>query len=299
MEMSMENIPPAARTDTTPVARNDNGWRFVEWSPVVLGALAATALSSVLVGFGVTVGLGISSTAPTWRDASAALAILSGVYLILQAIISFGVGGYLAGRFRAAAGGKATVVEETERADGVHGLGAWALAVVVGAILAALIGAATVSRTSSSRSGAQASTAEPLLSYELDRLFRAGRRSPNVDLSAERAEAGRILLTTSSHSGVTADDRAYLIQQVGALTGLSPADSERRADNALTNAKTAIARTRRSSVIVAFSIATAVLLGAVAAWAAACAGGRHRDGAPLPHWMARSNEFSRHQKVIP
>ena len=295
----MENIPPAARNDTTPVARNDNGWRFVEWSPVVLGALAATALSSVLVGFGVTVGLGISSTAPTWRDASAALAILSGVYLILQAIISFGVGGYLAGRVRAAAGARATVVEETERADGVHGLGAWALAVVMGAILATLIGAATVSRTSSMRSGAQASAAEPLLSYELDRLFRAGRRSPNVDLSAERAEAGRILLTTSSLSGVTADDRTYLIQQVGALTGLSPADSERRVDNALTNAKTAIARTRRSSIIVAFSIATAVLLGAVAAWAAACAGGRHRDGAPLPDWMARSNEFSRHQKVIP
>jgi hypothetical protein len=299
MEMSMENIPPAARNDTTPVARNDNGWRFVEWSPVVLGALAATALSSVLVGFGVTVGLGISSTAPTWRDASAALAILSGVYLILQAIISFGVGGYLAGRVRAAAGARATVVEETERADGVHGLGAWALAVVMGAILATLIGAATVSRTSSMRSGAQASAAEPLLSYELDRLFRAGRRSPNVDLSTERAEAGRILLTTSSHSGVTADDRTYLIQQVGALTGLSPADSERRVDNALTNAKTAIARTRRSSIIVAFSIATAVLLGAVAAWAAACAGGRHRDGAPLPDWMARSNEFSRHQKVMP
>jgi len=295
----MENIPPAARNDTTPVARNDNGWRFVEWSPVVLGALAATALSSVLVGFGVTVGLGISSTAPTWRDASAALAILSGVYLILQAIISFGVGGYLAGRVRAAAGARATVDEETERTDGVHGLGAWALAVVMGAILATLIGAATISRTSSMRSGAQASAAEPLLSYELDRLFRAGRRSPNVDLSAERAEAGRILLTTSSHSGITADDRTYLIQQVGALTGLSPADSERRVDNALTNAKTAIARTRRSSIIVAFSIATAVLLGAVAAWAAACAGGRHRDGAPLPDWMARSNEFSRHQKVMP
>ena len=265
----------------------------------MLGALAATALSSVLVGFGVTVGLGISSTAPSWRDASAALAILSGVYLILQAIVSFGVGGYLAGRVRAAGGGRATAVEETERADGVHGLGAWALAVVMGAIIAALIGAATISRTSSLRGSAQASTAEPLLSYELDRLFRAGRRSPNVDLSAERAEAGRILLTTSSHSGVTADDRAYLVQQVGALTGLSSADSERRVDNALTNAKTAIARTRRSSIIVAFSIATAVLLGAVAAWAAACAGGRHRDGAPLPHWMARSNEFSRHQKVMP
>ena len=218
----MESIPP--------VARNDNRWHFLEWSPIMLGAFTATALSSVLLGFGVTIGLGISSTAPTWRDASAALAILSGLYLILQAILSFGLGGYLAGRLRAPEATVAratvadTVVEETERADGVHGLGAWALAVVMGAILATLLGAATVSRTSPARSVSQTSAAEPLLSYELDRLFRAARRAPNVDLSAERAEAGRILLTTSSHTGISSDDRTYLIQQVGALTGLSPVD---------------------------------------------------------------------------
>ena len=143
------------------------------------------------------------------------------------------------------------------------------------------------------RSAAQVSAAEPLLSYELDRLFRAGRRAPNVDLSAERAEAGRILLTTSSHSGVSTDDRAYLIQQVGALTGLPAGDAERRVDNALGNAKTAIQRSRRSTIILAFSVATAILLGAVAAWAAACAGGRHRDGAELPDWMVRSNALGR------
>jgi hypothetical protein len=279
--------------NVTPVVRTDNMMGYVEWSPIVLGAFAATALSSVLLGFGATIGLGISSTAPTWRDASAALAILSGLYLILQAILSFGLGGYLAGRVRASTGGRATVVQETERADGVHGLGAWALAVVMGTILATLVGAATVSRTSPAGSGSQATAAEPLLSYELDRLFRAARRAPNVDLSAERAEAGRILLTTSSHSGVSSDDRTYLVQQVGALTGLSPADSERRVDNVLGSAKTAIARSRRSTIIVAFSIATALLLGAVAAWAAACAGGRHRDGAPMPDWMERSEALGR------
>ena len=43
----------------------------------------------------------------------------------------------------------------------------------------------------------------------------------NVDLGTERAEAGRILLTTSSHSGLSTDDRSYLIQQVGRAYGLS------------------------------------------------------------------------------
>ncbi len=129
---------------------------------------------------------------------------------------------------------------KTEDPDGVHGLGVWALAVIMGAALASLIGAASLNRTPSMRSPAQASAAKPFLSYELDRLFRASRRAPNVDLCAERAETGRILLTTSSHSGLSTDDRAYLIQQVGALTGLSAADAERRVDSVIVNAKTAV-----------------------------------------------------------
>jgi len=284
----MENI--------TPVARSDVASRFLQWSPIVLGAFAATALSSVLLTFAVTIGLGVTSTAPTWRDASAALAILSGLYLIIQAVLSFGLGGYIAGHARTSTGPAA--VAETEHVDGAHGLGSWAVAVVMGAILAALIGAATVNRTASMRGPAQASAAEPLLSYELDRLFRAGRRAPNVDLSAERAEAGRILLTTSSHSGLSADDRTYLIQQVAALTGLSAGDAEKRVDSVAGAAKTAIARSRRSSIILAFSVATAILLGAVAAWAAAVAGGRHRDGAALPEWMVRSNAIGRRHEAV-
>jgi hypothetical protein len=66
--------------------------QYLQWTPVIAGAIAATALSFILVTFAVAVGLGVSSTSPTWRDASAALAILSGIYLILQAIVSFGLG---------------------------------------------------------------------------------------------------------------------------------------------------------------------------------------------------------------
>jgi len=268
----------------------------IQWGPVIAGSIIAAAVATVLHGFATGIGISVSSTAPTWRDASAALAILSGLYLIIQAVLSFGLGGYIAGHARMAAGPAA--VEETEHVDGAHGLGAWALAVVMGTILAALIGAATVSRTASMRGPAQVSAAEPLLSYELDRLFRAGRRAPNVDLSAERAEAGRILLTTSSHNGLSADDRTYLIQQVGALTGLSAGDAERRVDSIVGAAKTAIDRSRRSSIILAFSVATAILLGAVAAWAAAVAGGRHRDGAALPEWMVRSNAIGRRHEAV-
>lgn len=284
--MSMESRPPTPRADVE-AHRADRGPLYLQWSPIILGAFAATALSFVLVTFGASVGLGVTSAAPTWRDASVALWILSGIFLILQAILSFGLGGYIAGRVRSSAA--PSPVEQTEQADGIQGLAVWALAVVMGAILATLLGAATLSGGPAASSSVRTSAAEPLLSYELDRLYRAGRRTPNIDLTAERAEAGRILLTASSHSGMVADDRTYLIQQVAAATGLAAADAERRVDNVVANAKTATARSRRSTVILAFSVATAILLGAIAAWAAACAGGRHRDGAPLPKWMAHSD----------
>jgi hypothetical protein len=278
------------------VTLSDEDGRYLQWTPVIAGAIGAAALSFILLTFAVAVGLGVSSTSPTWRDTSAALAILSGIYLILQAVVSFGFGGYIAGRLRRPSG--ASVTEEVETRDGLHGLAAWGLAVLIGATLAAIIGASTLNRLSPASSSTNASAAEPLLSYELDRLFRSGRRPPNVDLTSERAEAGRILLTSSSHNGVSAEDRTYLIQQVGSTTGLSPADSERRVDSAIANSKAAIARSRRSTVILAFSLAAATLLGAVAAWAAACAGGRHRDGAPLPEWMTHANTFERRRMVI-
>jgi hypothetical protein len=267
---------PIAPTLATPV-------RYANWTPIVLGAVIATAFSSILLAFGATIGLGVTSAAPTWRDASAALAILSGLYLIIQAAISFGAGGYIAGRTRTA--GVASQASEIEQRDGLHGLAAWALAVMLGALLAALVGSAALTRSNSTLPAARTSAAEPLLSYEIDRLFRPARRAPNADLTSERAEAGRILLTTSSHSGISSEDRAYLAQMVATTTGLAGADAEKRADTAIANAKTAIDRSRRSTVILAFSVAAALLLGAVIAWAAAAAGGRHRDGAPMPHWL--------------
>ncbi|OJY11743.1 MAG: hypothetical protein BGP05_14520 [Rhizobiales bacterium 62-47] len=260
--------------------------RYANWTPIILGALIATALSTILLAFGASIGLGVSSAAPTWRDASAALAILSGLYLIIQGALSFGVGGYIAGRTRLAP--ITTDVAETEHRDGLHGLAAWALAVVLGTLVAGLVGSISLTRSNAPLPATQTSAAEPLLSYELDRLFRPARRAANLDLAPERAEAGRILLTASSHSGMANDDRSYLGQMVATTTGLTAPEAEKRTDTAIANARVAIARSRRSTVILAFSVATALLLGAVIAWAAATVGGRHRDGSPMPRWLARA-----------
>jgi hypothetical protein len=264
------------------------GWRL-QWSPIVLGALTAAAVSSILITFGTAVGLGVSSASPTWRDASFALALLSGIFLALLALISFGCGGYLAGRTRSSYAPAAA--EDVERRDGWHGIGSWALAVLIGAIVAALVGIAATRPTTLTT---PASATEPsVLSYEVDHLFRSPKRLPSAEMAPVRAEAARILLTSSSHSGVSTDDRAYLVQLVSATTGLTGADAEKRVDTEIANARRAIANTRASTIILAFSLATSLLLGAVAAWAGAEAGGRHRDGMPLPAWMSHTSRFNR------
>ena len=131
--MSIETVEMETLAAKRPL---DAPWTL-RWTPIVAGALAACATSSILVTFGTTVGLGVSSAAPTWRDASVALWLLSGIFLILQALISFGCGGYLAGRCRMPYGKDAT--DDAEKRDGLHGIASWALAIVLGVALAALV----------------------------------------------------------------------------------------------------------------------------------------------------------------
>lgn len=270
--------------------------RYFGWSPAVAGALIATALSAVLIAFGTAVGLGVASAAPTWRDASVALWLLSGLYLILVALVSFGVGGYIAGSIRTSL--PAAEPGDIEYRDGLHGLAAWAISVVLTVLLTALVGSATLARSPSTQNTASASAAEPMLSYEIDRLFRPARRTQNAETAMERAEAGRILLTSSSHSGVATEDRAYLIQLVSGVTGLTGPDAERRVDNGIANAKAAIKRSRGAAIIATFSVAASILLGAVVAWFAACEAGRHRDGAMATGWF-RSRPLPQHARPIP
>lgn len=245
------------------------------WTPVVAGAFAAAALGFVLHSFAIAVGLSVSSTAPTWRDASFALVLLSGLYILLVALASYGFGGYVAARLRARLAG--APVEDVEFRDGMHGLMVWALATLLTGLLA-LAAIQALPRLAAPAAGPAASVAgETIIAYDLDKLFRGDRR-PAGDMALVRAEAGRILLTTASHDGMHADDRAYLVRLVALTTGLAPADADRRVTEVAGNAKADIDRARHSGVLLGFMTGAAALLGAVMAWFAACAGGRHRDG---------------------
>jgi hypothetical protein len=249
---------------------------YLHWSPILAGAIVAAAVSFVLLSFGSGIGLAVASPSSTWRDTSAALAVVGGLWLLLTSLASFGLGGYLAGRLRESWSDAAP--DAVEFRDGIHGLLVWGLAIVIGAFIA-LSATRTVAGRTDLRSPT-AATAEPLLAFELDHLFRSDRTPAEPGSDPElRAQAARIITSGLGHAGMAQDDRAYLVQLVQARTGLTQPDAERRVDQVIGQANDAIARARHGGVILAFMIACSLMLGMAVAWLAAAAGGQHRDGA--------------------
>jgi hypothetical protein len=263
----------------------------VHWSAVIAGAIAAAALASVLLAFGTGLGLAVNSVSPTWRDASFALWFLSGLYFIFVALVSFGFGGWVAGRMRSRIASVAAV-DETEFRDGVHGLLAWALAIVIAAVLAiAAAGAAAPAAVpGSGNAGPSTSVAgENTIAYELDQLFRSDRPIPADEMTQARGEASRILLTSSGHSGVSQDDRDYLVTLVSSRAHVSPEEADARVGQAIPRAHDALKRARAAGVIIAFLSAVALLLGAAVSWYAAKEGGREREMGGAPTWRSWSS----------
>jgi len=276
----MANVPTygASAAVAGPVATPGGPLSYIHWGPVFAGALAAAAASFVLMGFASAVGLMVASPSPTWRDASVGLAILSGVWIIIVAVGSFALGGYLAGRVRST---WSAATDEIEFRDGAHGLLVWALGVVIGA---ALLWATATSLTAvnSATSGPRAVAGEPsFLSFELDRLFRSERR---LDPAAAdvRAEASRIIMRGLGRDEVGADDRTHLVRLVAGATGLAQADADRRVTQTFAEARNSASQARRSAVILGFATAAALAAAAAAAWIAAGIGGRHRDSEFAP-----------------
>jgi hypothetical protein len=252
---------------------------YIHWGPVIAGALAASAVSFVLMSFASSIGLAVASPSPTWRDTSIGLSLLSGVWILLVTVGAFALGGYLAGRVRSS---WATIPEEIEFRDGTHGLLVWALGVMLGALLLWATTTAFSTINAATSATQRPAAGEPAaLTYELDRLFRSERRPDTVDPEA-RAEAGRIIATGLGRREIASDDRAYLVRLVAARTGLNLADADRRVAQVVAEARQANRQTRTSAVVLAFMTAASLAAGAAAAWFAAEIGGRHRDRSISP-----------------
>ena len=152
---------------------NDVGPRYLEWGPIILGALGALAIMVVLLTFGAALGLSVVSPYPYAGLSGTVLAILAALYGALAHVASFSAGGYLAGRMRSpwAAGDG---VEQQFR-DGSYGFAVWALGVVLGAafVLSGVSGAlktATEATTAVAAAGTAGAAANPAAGQAVARV---------------------------------------------------------------------------------------------------------------------------------
>jgi hypothetical protein len=103
----------------------------VSWAAVAAGAIAAAALTLVLLAFGA--GMGFSAVSPWGNSGVSAntFEIGTGLYLIVVAMLASTIGGYIAGRLRTRWVGVHT--HEVFFRDTAHGFLAWGFATVLGA----------------------------------------------------------------------------------------------------------------------------------------------------------------------
>src|ERR1700742_4053316 len=250
----------------------------VSWGAVVAGAAAACALTLLLLSLGAGLGFAVVSPWGSRGVSSTSFEIGTGLYFIVMAMISSGLGGYLAGRLRRSSIGLETA--EVQFRDTAHGFLAWAVASVVGAVLLAspastLIGSAL---SGASQVAATSGQASPVDSYA-DMLLRSDNRADQQQLSEARGEIAR-LITTSFRDGndVNAADRVYLVKLVSSRTGLSQSDAEKRVNDVVTQAKTDLDKARKTAMQTAIWLTLSLFIGAFCAALAALEGGGLRDG---------------------
>lgn len=256
----------------------------VSWGAVIAGGVAAAALTLVLIAFGVGMGFSAISPWPGEGVSTTTFKIVTGIYLIVTALMSSAVGGYLAGRLRAKWVGvnpNAVFFRDT-----AHGFLAWAFATVLGA---AVLGGAATQIASGGLQGvaqmaggaAQAAGPADLLT---DRLLRPapGRVTPAPGAQSvpeNRGEFVRLLATAlRDGSDISTADRTYLAQAVAARTGLTPAEAEQRVSQIATEVRATADQARKAAAQLSLWLAAAMVVGAFAASLAAMEGGQLRDG---------------------
>jgi hypothetical protein len=268
----------------------------VSWGSIAAGAVTACSVSLALLALGA--GLGLSAVSP-WSDSGVSASTFkngTGVYLVLVAIMSSAIGGYLAARLRT----KWTGIHTNEAffRDTAHGFIAWGFATLLSASLLGSAATHVVGGAASglgTAAGQAAQNANPSQIY-VDRLFRTdatvaspaatGASSPGGNpgansgaSSAVQSEVSRLWASGfRDNADLAAADRAYVARLVATQTGMTQVDAERRVNEVIVEAKATADTARKGAAKLAFWMTAALFFGAFAASLAAVEGGQLRDG---------------------
>jgi hypothetical protein len=274
----------------------------VEWGAVFAGALAASAISFVLLTAGAAIGLSLVS--PHESESYGRLAASVAVFwAIAVPILAFLVGGYIAGRMRSA--WEPSASDEVQFRDGIHGLLVWSLSIVAGGLLA-FLAASTAAHTGAQVAAIETRDRGAIVAPAVDDLFGAyvapagpaparetqgatpAGRAAVMDPDA-RATVSRTLVTAAAAGQLSPSRKQTLARIVAERTGLPQAEAEKRVDQAYAAAKEALETARKATVLSALGTVSALLVGLIAAWYAAQRGGHHRDNNIPPRlvWSPR------------
>ena len=167
----------------------DTSQSGVSWAAIAAGAVAAAALTLVLVALGA--GLGLSSISP-WGDSgvsASAFEVGSGIYLVVVAVMSSAIGGYLAARLRTKWVGLHS--NEVFFRDTAHGFLAWAFATLISATALASTTAYLANGAIAGMGGAAVQSAQSINPAQIyiDKLFRTMPTASRAS-TADNAAAG-------------------------------------------------------------------------------------------------------------
>lgn len=293
-------------TEIDIVAAPDDAGPAISWPAIIAGSVTAAAITLILVAFGVGVGFSVISPWSGQGVSASTFTIGGGIFLIVVAMLSSTVGGYIAGRLRP----QWTTVHSHERyfRDSAHGLVTWAVATIavatiLGGALTSVVGATGASlavagsqpadmyvdallRTNpaTERSAIAAPTPDnrqataPVESSQIAPTLQGGQLPTRNAAPVDRASIARIIAPAMVRGGsVTDPDRIYLAQLVAARTGMPETEARERVDQIISQAQATADEARKSSAAAAFWLAFALLAGALAASLAAIEGGSLRN----------------------
>ncbi|CFX08996.1 conserved membrane protein of unknown function [Candidatus Filomicrobium marinum] len=290
------NATTAVVTDVEVTGRRP----YLDWAAVVAGAVIATAMSLLLTMFGSSVGLFVASPWSENGISAESIGIIAAIWFAFTYIYSIGMGAYFTGRMRARMSGFKS--DETGFRDGANGLVVWALSLIIGACLAAIIGSSVANLATKTALSAARSTAEivaPVADDAGDALWRefapespanqtqqppAGQPATTTQTGpsrAQREEVMRILREGLINGEIKEEDRTYLARLIQSKTGLTLEQAEQRVRSTVTGAidraKSVVEAARKGAAFAGFWASLVLLLSGVAAWWAASLGGSHRD----------------------
>jgi hypothetical protein len=251
---------------------------FLSWRGVIAGAVAGSAVSLVLVSLGVAAGLSLLSPWPG-QSYTGFAASVAAIWGLIATIGSFLVTGFVAARVRPRAA--SVPADEVEFRDGLQGLVAWAVCVLLGGLMA--VGASGLAvHAGSAVAKFSGPTSQSPLSAIVSTLAappegKPAAASPLLTSDETRTIKGVFLKSMGREGGLAPRDKTFVASIIAAKAGLALPDAEARVDTAYNDAIAALDKAKKATELSGLLTGLGLLIGLAAAWYGGIRGGKSRD----------------------